>query len=250
MFTKFLYYSPLETFEADDFEWLGIDWDEAITALLVSFFTLYATDFVEELEDTIDEEDDEDWFNDYSNELNDEVFVDNMGDTEDDELWIITGMIFGIVLLGNFVNLIPNNDSNNNLIAFTLFLSAASFLALNLNGILIHSFAMINLFLPQGVPGFLKPLLFVIEVVSYFARLFSLGIRLFANMMSGHILMAILSTFAVILFLNVSFGSFAAFFLVLIITAIYFLETIISYLQAYVFGMLISIYYGDVLSLH
>jgi ATP synthase subunit 6 len=234
----------------EDYEWLSISDNESFVSILLGIITVYNTDFISDMDDTIDEEDDDDLFEDYSEDLNDEVISDNLNDGDDEELNSVLYAIFGLILFGNLVNLIPYNDSNNNYIGFTLYMSASIFLALNLDGILTHSFAMINLFLPQGVPSFLKPMLFVIEVISYFARLFSLGIRLFANMMSGHILMAILSTFVILLFLNISFASYAAFFLILVITAIYFLECIISYLQAYVFGMLVTIYYGDALNLH
>jgi ATP synthase subunit 6 len=247
---NFLYFSPLEVFEIDDFEWFGLGVNEAITSLLMGLLVVYGSNFVSDLDDTIDEEEGDDMEDDLWTELNDEIIADNLNDLDDEELTDVVSLIFGLILFGNFLNLVPVNDSNNNYLSYTLFMSSFIFFALNLNGIFTHKFSMVNLFLPQGVPSFLKPMLFVIEVISYFARLFSLGIRLFANMMSGHILVAILSTFVVILFLNISFSSFAAFFLIMVITAIYFLECIISYLQAYVFGMLVTIYYGDALNLH
>lgn len=250
MLLNFLYFSPLEVFETDDYEWFSLGLNETISGLLIVVIAAYSCSYVYNLDTTIDEEEGDDIENDLWGELVEEMLADNLNDLDDEELEDVVLIIFGLVLSGNLLNLVPVNDSNNSFFDYTLFVSTLVFFALNLNAILVHGFLIINLFLPQGVPGFLRPMLFVIEIISYFARLFSLGIRLFANMMSGHILVAILSTFVIILFLNISFSTFAAFFLIAVITAIYFLECIISYLQAYVFGMLVTIYYGDALNLH
>lgn len=74
-------------------------------------------------------------------------------------------------------------------IAFTL--SFAFFISIIVIGILIQKVAFLNTFIPQGAPKSLKPFLIVIEIISYFSRPLSLGIRLFANLMAGHTLLAI-----------------------------------------------------------
>lgn len=243
--------SPLEIFEVTIFDVFGFEINETYAFSFFSILSAFIIGNTVVGETTIEEEEDEDFEDeDFTMDATDSLITDNLGDNDDEELDTIIQTIFQSVLFSNLANLIPFGDSNSNFLIFTLYLAGTCFLALNFNGFLIHTFNMIQLFLPQGVPSFLRPLLFVIEFISYFARLFSLGIRLFANMLSGHILIAILSTFAVILLVGLNFGSFASIVLLIIITCIFFLETIISYLQAYVFGMLVTIYYGDALNLH
>lgn len=74
----------------------------------------------------------------------------------------------------------------------TFFMSLSFFLALNLIGVTIHFFEFLKNFLPAGTPLPMVPFLLIIEILSYFARVFSLAIRLFANLMAGHTLMHIL----------------------------------------------------------
>jgi len=242
--------SPLENFEIVTFDWFGMELDENLAFILSGLLFGILFNGLTAEDETIDAEDDDEFDFDPFGETVDSLIIDNLGDDDDDELNDIINAVFQAILVSNLANLLPYGDGSSNYIIFTLYIAGVCFVALNFNGLLIHSFNMINLFLPQGVPLFLKPMLFIIEIISYFARLFSLAIRLFANMMSGHILVAILSTFSVILLINLNVGSYISLLLIMIITCIFFLETIICYLQAYVFGMLVTIYYGDALNLH
>jgi F0F1-type ATP synthase membrane subunit a len=92
--------------------------------------------------------------------------------------------------------------------------------------------------------------LIFIEAVSYIARVFSLSIRLFANMMSGHALLKILIGFSWTLLTSGSAMILLAAFPWVIVTAIMFLELLIAFLQAYVFTILITLYINDVLNMH
>jgi F-type H+-transporting ATPase subunit a len=240
--------SPLEMFEANVTGWLGLEISDGALSAIISFILSYVSSVISSYE-VIIEEDEFDLINDEFNDTLDEVIADNIGDDDDDELVGIIQFVFQTILFSNFINLMPLGDTTSSNLVFTLSMAATCFIALNLNGIFIHSYSMINLFLPHGVPAFLKPMLFVIEIISYFARLFSLGIRLFANMMAGHILIAILFTFFSIMLSNIGVGTIAAAILFALITAIIVLEIIISYLQAYVFGLLVTLYYGDIINL-
>jgi ATP synthase subunit 6 len=103
----------------------------------------------------------------------------------------------------------------------------------------------LSLFIPRDVSFVMVPLLVVIEVVSYISRAFSLAIRLFANLMSGHTLLNILSTFVIkLLQKNLIYGILPF----IIVLCISFLEVSLAFLQAYVFMVLICIYLND--SLH
>jgi ATP synthase subunit 6 len=133
----------------------------------------------------------------------------------------------------------------------TLFLAATHFIGINIIGSYKQSWQFLNLFLPSGVPLFIAPFLILIEVISYFAKVLSLSIRLFANMMSGHALLKILIGFSWVLcstFSPVFIG--LGLFPWIIVTLILFLEALIAFLQAYVFVVLIAIYLNDVTSSH
>jgi len=121
-------------------------------------------------------------------------------------------------------------------LSFTLFMGAV------IIGIMIQKVAFINTFIPSGAPKVLLPFLVAIEFISYISRPFSLGIRLFANLMSGHALLAILANFA----LAISKKSFIIFLIpFLLISMIVGLEMMIAVLQAYVFTVLGCIYVND-----
>jgi ATP synthase subunit 6 len=91
--------------------------------------------------------------------------------------------------------MIPYSSTSTSHFILTLFLALAFFLGNNLIALCIHQEQYFNLFLPPGVPVLIIPGLILIEYVSYLSRVFSLSIRLFANMMSGHILLKILISF-------------------------------------------------------
>lgn len=99
------------------------------------------------------------------------------------------------ILVSNVFGMIPGVMTITSHLILTLFLSLSFFVGNNLIGLLRHKEQYFGLFLPEGVPLAIVPFLILIEVVSYFSRVFSLAIRLFANMMSGHILLKILISF-------------------------------------------------------
>lgn len=151
-------------------------------------------------------------------------------------------VLFIFILFSNFIGLIPFSFTVTSHILLTFLLGGFSIVGLTILGFINQKLEFLNLFIPTGVPKALLPLLIVIEVISYIARGFSLSIRLFANLMSGHALIHILMFF-IVKILNFSyrigFGS------ILLISCILLLELGISFLQAYVFIVLISIYFKD-----
>lgn len=160
-------------------------------------------------------------------------------------------VLFLFILCCNCVGLIPYSFTATSHLIITFTLAFAAFFAINFLGVKKHSYRIIGLFLPPGSPLLLAPLLVIIEIISYFFRVISLSVRLFANMMSGHTLVKILSDFGWIMFINSST------FLVtlhimpfVLITILTFLESGIAILQAYVFTILVCIYLGDCLNLH
>jgi F-type H+-transporting ATPase subunit a len=104
-----------------------------------------------------------------------------------------------------------------------------------------------RIFLPRGIPQWLVPLLVVIEILSFLIRPMSLAIRLFANMLAGHILLFIIATASLVLAKSVFLLGFLPFSFILIFLV---LEIGIAFLQAYVFTVLSSIYINEALQLH
>lgn len=158
--------------------------------------------------------------------------------------------IFFYILISNLAGLIPYSMTTTSFLVLTLFLSATCFVGLNIVGLKIHGFKFFSLFVPDGTPFPLIPFLIVIEFISYAARVASLSIRLFANMMAGHTLLKILSGFLWDIATSLLPWSIYAFALFLIILVVSVLELLIAFLQSAVYLILISIYMNDVVRLH
>lgn len=157
-------------------------------------------------------------------------------------------VLFFFLVSANLFGMIPYSFALTSHFAITLFLSFLTFFSAVVLGFQQHGLKFFGLFLPNGAPFVLAPFLILVELISFFARLFSLAIRLFANIMSGHTLLKILAGFAWIL--GAQLGSllfFVPFIVVLVITG---LEIVIAFLQAYVFTVLSSIYLNEALILH
>ena len=103
--------------------------------------------------------------------------------------------IFLFIFISNIFGMIPYSITITSHLILTLYFSLSFFIGNNIIGLCFHKEKLFVLFLPEGVPLILIPLMILIEYVSYISRIFSLAIRLFANMMSGHILLKILISF-------------------------------------------------------
>jgi F-type H+-transporting ATPase subunit a len=154
--------------------------------------------------------------------------------------------IFFFILLSNLFGMLPFGFTVTAHLSVTFFLAFSFNFGLIILGFYKHGLLFLNLFVPSGTPLFLLPLIVVIEVVSYLIRTFSLSIRLFANMMAGHCLLFVISSF-VFSILN-SYSIFALPLILVVYGAIFLLEFAIAFLQAYVFTILLCIYLND--SLH
>jgi len=151
--------------------------------------------------------------------------------------------LFMFVLLGNLLGLVPYSFTFTSHIIVTFALAAMVFIGVTIIGIVKHGFRFLSLFVPAGVPKVLLLLLVPIELLSYCIRPFTLAIRLFANMLAGHTMLAIFAGFAASAPL---FGILPVGLDVLI----YFLEVLVAVLQAYVFAILSCLYLHDALHLH
>jgi ATP synthase subunit 6 len=157
---------------------------------------------------------------------------------------------FFFLLLINLSGLVPYSATVTSSAALTFFISVMHFVGATLVGYTIHKDTLFRIFLPAGVPLYIAPFIVLIEIVSYAARVFSLAIRLFANMMSGHGLLKIIGTFVWGAFCHTSAPIPLYFFPVALVFIIAFLEMAIAFLQAYVFTVLVCIYLNDMVCLH
>nr|YP_010248534.1 ATP synthase F0 subunit a [Pneumocystis wakefieldiae]QTK22298.1 ATP synthase F0 subunit a [Pneumocystis wakefieldiae] len=158
--------------------------------------------------------------------------------------------IFIFILLSNFIGMIPYSFAVTSHLIFTVSLSMTILLGATLIGLQLHGWNFFSFFIPSGVPTILIPFLAVIEFILYISRGFSLGIRLGANVLAGHMLIKIIAGFiyqimisGVLLFI---FGLVP----LLLLIAISGLELAISFIQAYVFIVLTSSYIKDSIYLH
>ena len=155
--------------------------------------------------------------------------------------WVFT--IFMFILFSNLLGLVPYSFTVTSHIIVTFALAAIVFVGVTIVGIVKHGFHFLRLFVPEGVPVLLLLLLVPIELLSYFIRPFTLSIRLFANMLAGHTMLAIFGGFAASIWL-------VALFPLAINVALVGLELLVAVLQAYVFAILTCLYLRDALHLH
>jgi F-type H+-transporting ATPase subunit a len=151
--------------------------------------------------------------------------------------------LFAFILFSNLLGMIPYSYTTTSQIIVTFALAAVVFVLVTTIGIIRHGFHFLSLFVPHGVPKVLLLLLVPIELLSYFIRPFTLSIRLFANMLAGHTMLAIFGGFAA------SVGIFA-FFPAAINVLLVGLEFLVAVLQAYVFAILTCLYLSEAIHLH
>nr|YP_009522492.1 ATP synthase F0 subunit a [Hygrophorus russula]AXQ02215.1 ATP synthase F0 subunit a [Hygrophorus russula] len=158
--------------------------------------------------------------------------------------------LFFFILIANLTGNVPYSFTITSSIIVSIGLSFTIFIGVTILGLSIHRLHFFSYFIPSGTPLALVPLLVLIELVSYVARAGSLGIRLFANIVAGHTLLKILSTFLYQMFS----GSLIIAVLTLIPFSIFIaligLELAVSFIQAYVLTILTCSYIKDAIDLH
>jgi len=153
--------------------------------------------------------------------------------------------IFMFILFANIIGLIPYTFTVTTHIIITAALALMVFFLVIAYGLYKHGLHFFNLFVPSGIPIYILPLIVFIEVLSFLSRPISHSVRLFANMLAGHITLKVLAGFITMLggagFLGI-FGAILPLGMVVAITA---LEVLVAFLQAYVFAILTCIYLND-----
>jgi F-type H+-transporting ATPase subunit a len=150
--------------------------------------------------------------------------------------------LFLFILFANYLALIPMSYSPTSMIAVTATLGFGAFIAITILGFVKNGMSFLSLFWVSAAPLALRPIIALIEVISYFVRPVSLSIRLVGNIAAGHVVLKVFAAFAAI--------TLASPVAVLGIVAIYGLEVLVAGIQAYVFTILICVYLKDALHPH
>jgi len=165
--------------------------------------------------------------------------------------------LFMFILFANILGLMPLGVLGIHPFTFTSHFSATGVLSIMAFAIVLvvgfwkHGFHFFSLFVPHGTPLPMIPLIFVIELVSFLVRPFSLGLRLFVAMMAGHVLLEVLSGFVINGFnAGLGLGPVVGVLSFLLMIAIQALELLVAGIQAYVFALLTSLYLNDAENLH
>ena len=166
--------------------------------------------------------------------------------TKKNTLYFNISFLFFLILIFNLLGLIPHSWTLSSWFIIIFFIALAYFININLMLLLNNGWRIFSHFLPSGTPLVISPFLFLVENISYFSRVISLSVRLFANMLSGHALLKILISFSWSLLLKLQLNlAFLAIIIWVAITVILILECLIACLQAYVFGLLVVIYFSE-----
>lgn len=158
--------------------------------------------------------------------------------------------LFFFILFANLSGNVPYSFTITTSIIVALGLSITIFLGVTIMGLSLHKLHFFTFFVPTGAPTALIPLLVPIEIISYLARAVSLGVRLFANLTAGHVLLKILAGFIAPMFTSGVLMAVLAILPFSIFLGVTALEIAVSFIQAYVFCILTASYIKDAIDLH
>lgn len=158
--------------------------------------------------------------------------------------------LFAFILVLNLLGMVPYSFTVTSHIVVTFAMAAFVWIMVTIIGFVKHGFGYLRLFVPEGVPWWLMPVIVPIELISYLIRPISHSVRLFANMMAGHTMLKVFAGFVV------AIGSLGGIFSAGGIAPLAFmvaftgLEVVVACLQAFIFTLLTCIYLNDALNMH
>lgn len=158
--------------------------------------------------------------------------------------------LFMFILFGNMLGLFPYAFTYTSHITMTFMMALIVFILITAVAIALHGRKFLGYFLPEGAPMWLAPIIVPVEIVSYLSRPISLSVRLFANMVAGHVMLKVFASFVVMLAGLGTVGPFIAVMPLAINVALVGFEVLVAFLQAYVFAILTCIYLHDAVHLH
>jgi F-type H+-transporting ATPase subunit a len=168
--------------------------------------------------------------------------------------WVFT--IFTFILFANLLGLMPfalvgaQPFTVTSQFTVTGVMAIISFSIVLIVGFWRHGFRFFSLFIPHGTPIVMLPMIFLIELLSFMVRPFSLALRLFVAMIAGHILVEVFGSFVVQGINAGGIGPAISLLSFLFIVGVMALEVLVCAIQAYVFALLTSLYINDAVNLH
>src|SRR3954449_7933335 len=150
--------------------------------------------------------------------------------------------LFMFIMVSNLVGIIPYTFTVSSHLIVTAALALLVFFTVLIYGLYKNGLKFFKIFVPQGVPIYILPLVMFIEILSFFLRPVSHSVRLFANMLAGHITLKVFASFITLLGGLGIFGIFGATLPLVMVVALTALELLVAFLQAYVFAILTCIY--------
>ncbi|SDI50697.1 MULTISPECIES: F0F1 ATP synthase subunit A [Bradyrhizobium] len=154
--------------------------------------------------------------------------------------------LFMLICVSNLIGIIPYTFTISSHIIVTATLALLVFFTVLIYGLYKNGFKFFKIFVPSGVPIYILPLVMFIEILSFFLRPVSHSVRLFANMLAGHIALKVFAGFVAMLGASLGALGWAGGMLPLALTvALTALELLVAFLQAYVFAILTCIYLND-----
>lgn len=152
--------------------------------------------------------------------------------------------IFTFILACNCLGMTPYSFTPTSQIAITLSMAIIAFFVITIFAIFRNGFSgFLHMFLPSGVPVWMAPMIFIIELFSFLIRPITLSVRLFANMVAGHVLLKVIAGFVI------SLGVFGVFPFLFSVVMTGF-ELFVAVLQAYIFAVLVCAYLGETMKEH
>jgi len=153
--------------------------------------------------------------------------------------------LFMFVLFANMIGLIPYSFTVTSQLIITASLALLVFVVVVGYGFWHNGVHFLNLFVPKGVPIYILPAIVVIEILSFLSRPVSHSVRLFANMLAGHITLQVFAGFIIMIAGFGVIGWFGAALPLILVIMLTALEFLVAFLQAYVFAILTCIYLND-----
>src|SRR5215211_7694526 len=153
--------------------------------------------------------------------------------------------LFMFILMANIIGLVPYTFTVTSHIIITACLALLVFLTVLVCGFYKNGLGFLRLFVPSGIPIYILPLIVFIEVLSFLSRPISHSVRLFANMLAGHITLKVFASFVTLLGGLGIAGIAGAVLPLALVVALTALELLVAFLQAYVFAILTCIYLND-----
>jgi len=156
--------------------------------------------------------------------------------------------LFMFILVSNLIGIIPYTFSVTSQIIVTASFALLVFFTVIIYGFYKNGLKFFKIFVPPGIPIYILPLVIAIEILSFLSRPLSHSVRLFANMLAGHITLKVFAGFVALLGTSLgAIGWIGGVAPLALTVAIYALEILVAFLQAYVFAILTCIYLNDAL---